>query len=253
MLTRHRRDAREPSGSRSSTPPRRQYRAHSVRQVSGEVGSQNQNVFLIRPAVRLKIGGSTPSRRSSPRRGLAGRRAWPADNRSSPGIELAMIGPHAPSTVHPIAAAGRVTAPSCSVVIESETRLTLAVKGALVEPQLAAAAEVGRRGYTHRGVPASAKPGGGSGARPGARSPRGQRSRRSRARRPDSKRSARSVSCGLVSPVGLRDPPGGTERRQCWLPPVDAGGRDSSASEVIVSVPRAASARTSVASSAERA
>ena len=36
-------------------------------------------------------------------------------------------------------------------------------------------------------------------------------------------------------------------------PPVDAGGRDSSASEVIASVPRAASSSTSVASSAERA
>ncbi len=32
----------------------------------------------------------------------------------------------------------------------------------------------------------------------------------------------------------------------------EAGGRDSSASEVIVSAPRAASSRTSVASSAER-
>ena len=39
----------------------------------------------------------------------------------------------------------------------------------------------------------------------------------------------------------------------CPSPPVDAGGRDSSASEVIASVPRAASSSTSVASSAERA
>ncbi len=45
----------------------------------------------------------------------------------------------------------------------------------------------------------------------------------------------------------------GTERRQCWSPPVDAGGRDSSASDVIASVPRAASSSTSVASSPERA
>ena len=39
----------------------------------------------------------------------------------------------------------------------------------------------------------------------------------------------------------------------CPSPPVDAGGRDSSASEVIASVPRAASSSTSVASSADRA
>ncbi len=39
---------------------------------------------------------------------------------------------------------------------------------------------------------------------------------------------------------------------QWGSPPVEAGGRDSSASEVIASVPRAASSRTSVASSAER-
>jgi hypothetical protein len=42
-------------------------------------------------------------------------------------------------------------------------------------------------------------------------------------------------------------------RRQCLVSPVEAGGRDSSASEVIASVPRAASSSTSVASSAERA
>ncbi len=41
-------------------------------------------------------------------------------------------------------------------------------------------------------------------------------------------------------------------RRQCWSSPVEAGGRDSSASDVIASLPRAASSRTSVASSAER-
>jgi hypothetical protein len=42
-------------------------------------------------------------------------------------------------------------------------------------------------------------------------------------------------------------------RRAQWgSSPVDAGGRDSSASEVIASVPRAASSSTSVASSAER-
>jgi len=39
---------------------------------------------------------------------------------------------------------------------------------------------------------------------------------------------------------------------QCWSSPVDAGGRDSSASEVMASLPRAASSSTSVASSAER-
>ncbi len=41
-------------------------------------------------------------------------------------------------------------------------------------------------------------------------------------------------------------------RNQCWSSPVEAGGRDSSASEVIASLPRAASSRTSVASSADR-
>ncbi len=41
-------------------------------------------------------------------------------------------------------------------------------------------------------------------------------------------------------------------RSQCWSSPVEAGGRDSSAREVIASLPRAASSRTSVASSAER-
>jgi hypothetical protein len=40
--------------------------------------------------------------------------------------------------------------------------------------------------------------------------------------------------------------------RQCWSSPVEAGGRDSSASDVIASLPRAASSSTSVASSAER-
>jgi hypothetical protein len=46
---------------------------------------------------------------------------------------------------------------------------------------------------------------------------------------------------------------GGAEAEaQCWSSPVDAGGRDSSASEVIASLPRAASSSTSVASSAER-
>ena len=71
------------------------------------------------------------------------------------GFELPMIGPYLLPLVHPIAAAGRVTAPSCSVVIESETRLTLAVKAALVEPRLAAAADVSRGRYTHRGEPAT--------------------------------------------------------------------------------------------------
>ena len=47
--------------------------------------------------------------------------------------------------------------------------------------------------------------------------------------------------------------PSGPERRQCWSPPVAAGGRDSSASDVIASAPRAASSSTSVASSPERA
>jgi hypothetical protein len=42
-------------------------------------------------------------------------------------------------------------------------------------------------------------------------------------------------------------------RRQCWESPVEAGGRDSSASEVMARMPRAASSSTSVASSAERA
>jgi hypothetical protein len=43
-------------------------------------------------------------------------------------------------------------------------------------------------------------------------------------------------------------------RRQCApSPPVEAGGRDSSASEVMASMPRAASSSTSVASSADRA
>src|ERR1700761_6217184 len=41
-------------------------------------------------------------------------------------------------------------------------------------------------------------------------------------------------------------------RRQCWSSPVEAGGRDSSARDVIASLPRAASSRTSVASSADR-
>jgi hypothetical protein len=41
-------------------------------------------------------------------------------------------------------------------------------------------------------------------------------------------------------------------RDQCWSSPVEAGGRDSSASEVIASLPRAASSSTSVASSADR-
>ena len=48
-----------------------------------------------------------------------------------------------------------------------------------------------------------------------------------------------------------------TRARQCWpsvlSSPVAAGGRDSSASEVIASVPRAASSSTCVASSGERA
>jgi hypothetical protein len=38
---------------------------------------------------------------------------------------------------------------------------------------------------------------------------------------------------------------------QCWSSPVEAGGRDSSASDVIASLPRAASSSTSVASSAD--
>ena len=41
--------------------------------------------------------------------------------------------------------------------------------------------------------------------------------------------------------------------RQCGSSPVAAGGRDSSASEVIASRPRAAASSTSVASSSERA
>ena len=46
---------------------------------------------------------------------------------------------------------------------------------------------------------------------------------------------------------------GGRGRLRQWgSSPVEAGGRDSSASEVIASVPRAASSSTSVASSAER-
>ena len=48
-------------------------------------------------------------------------------------------------------------------------------------------------------------------------------------------------------------PTKGPKRCQCWSPPVAAGGRDSSASDVIASVPRAASSSTSVASSPERA
>jgi hypothetical protein len=44
---------------------------------------------------------------------------------------------------------------------------------------------------------------------------------------------------------------GGGEDGQCWSSPVDAGGRDSSASDVIASFPRAASSSTSVASSAD--
>jgi hypothetical protein len=44
----------------------------------------------------------------------------------------------------------------------------------------------------------------------------------------------------------------GRSRRQWGSSPVAAGGRDSSASDVIASVPRAASSSTSVASSAER-
>lgn len=43
----------------------------------------------------------------------------------------------------------------------------------------------------------------------------------------------------------------GRPEAQCWSSPVDAGGRDSSASEVIASFPRAASSSTSVASSAD--
>jgi hypothetical protein len=45
---------------------------------------------------------------------------------------------------------------------------------------------------------------------------------------------------------------GGGAEAQCWSSPVEAGGRDSSASEVIASFPRAASSSTSVASSADR-
>lgn len=45
---------------------------------------------------------------------------------------------------------------------------------------------------------------------------------------------------------------GGAEAEaQCWSSPVEAGGRDSSASDVIASLPRAASSSTSVASSAD--
>jgi hypothetical protein len=44
---------------------------------------------------------------------------------------------------------------------------------------------------------------------------------------------------------------GGGADAQCWSSPVEAGGRDSSASDVIASFPRAASSSTSVASSAD--
>ncbi len=47
-----------------------------------------------------------------------------------------------------------------------------------------------------------------------------------------------------------RDRGGGADA-QCWSSPVEAGGRDSSASDVIASFPRAASSSTSVASSAD--
>jgi len=50
-----------------------------------------------------------------------------------------------------------------------------------------------------------------------------------------------------------REPHQGPKRHQCWSPPVAAGGRDSSASDVIASGPRAAASSTSVASSPERA
>jgi hypothetical protein len=44
---------------------------------------------------------------------------------------------------------------------------------------------------------------------------------------------------------------GGGADAQCWSSPVEAGGRDSSASDVIASFPRAASSSTSVASSGD--
>ena len=65
---------------------------------------------------------------------------------------------------------------------------------------------------------------------------------------------ARALDHGdRVSPWTARRGPGRCGRRQCALRPVDAGGRDSSASDVIASVPRAASSSTSVASSGVRA
>jgi hypothetical protein len=52
--------------------------------------------------------------------------------------------------------------------------------------------------------------------------------------------------------VRVRGRGGGADAdAQCWSSPVEAGGRDSSASDVIASLPRAASSSTSVASSAD--
>ena len=56
-----------------------------------------------------------------------------------------------------------------------------------------------------------------------------------------------------LRPATLNPPKGSDPVAQCCWSPVAAGGRDSSASEVIVSWPRAASSSTPVASSAERA
>jgi acetolactate synthase regulatory subunit len=53
--------------------------------------------------------------------------------------------------------------------------------------------------------------------------------------------------------VAVRVERGRGDGRQCGSSPVAAGGRDSSASDVIASRPRAAVSRTSVASSWERA
>jgi len=67
-------------------------------------------------------------------------------------------------------------------------------------------------------------------------------------------RSACSIRWWLPTHVvAAARPHQGLNRHQCWSPPVAAGGRDSSASDVIASRPRAAASSTSVASSPERA
>jgi hypothetical protein len=60
------------------------------------------------------------------------------------------------------------------------------------------------------------------------------------------RRRAASGRVGVGVPVGAA-----VEAAQCWSSPVEAGGRDSSASDVIASLPRAASSSTSLASSAD--